>query len=133
VAGSARNGEGDGSSMASMLRKGGKGGKMVGASVRWSKGEGEGGGLVGAGAAKAGSRGRDPGCRQWPGVAEAGADQAACKQGKGGSGRVGPAWKRGRGHAGCAKKMCEFLFIKIILQRVRIVLIKRWTYQAPRF
>jgi hypothetical protein len=36
-------GEGDGGSLASMLRKGGKGGKMVGAPVRQSKGNGEGG------------------------------------------------------------------------------------------
>jgi hypothetical protein len=49
------------------------------------------------------SRGRGPGCWQWPGAAEADIGQAVCEQEmEGGSGRVGPRLEeRGRrvGHA----------------------------------
>jgi hypothetical protein len=70
------NWEGDGSPLASMLRKGEKGGKMVGAPVQRSKGKGEGGGPVGAGECQVEEQGEGSG---WPDVEEVGAGRAARK------------------------------------------------------
>jgi hypothetical protein len=43
---------------------------------------------------------------------------------------AGPAW--GEGKWAGAKRNSDFLFSQIIFKRVQIVLIQRWTYQAPK-